>query len=136
MNTDNEPGFQTLLPNDILGAIESAGFPCSGDLLALNSYENRVYRAGLSSGERIVAKFYRPGRWPDAAILEEHDFATALAQLEVPVVPPINADGVTLHRHADYRFALYDCMGGRWPELDNEATARQTHCPYSLAWAN
>src|SRR5690606_24002255 len=65
----------------------------------------------------VVAKFYRPGRWTDEAILEEHGFALELVERDVPVVPPLEIGGETLHEHAGYRFALFDRRGGRWPEL-------------------
>lgn len=125
MNTRTEPGFQTLLPDDILTAIETSGRQCSGELLALNSYENRVYRVGMRDGAPLVAKFYRPGRWSDAAIEEEHEFAIALAELDVPIVPPLLSAGHSLQHHAEFRFALYPCKGGRWPTLDDDETLRQ-----------
>jgi Ser/Thr protein kinase RdoA (MazF antagonist) len=111
--------YADLGPDLILDAVESKGFATDGHLLALNSYENRVYRVGLEDAPPVVAKFYRPGRWPDAAILEEHDFAHELAAQEVPVVPPLVHDGATLHRHGEFRFAVYPCHGGRAPELDD-----------------
>jgi Ser/Thr protein kinase RdoA (MazF antagonist) len=100
----------------ILGAAESCGHECTGSILALASYENRVYQIGTEQGF-VVAKFYRPGRWTTAAILEEHEFALELAAQEIPVVPPLVHDERTLHEFDDYRFALYERRGGRWPEL-------------------
>src|SRR6201999_89288 len=97
-------------------AVETCGFECSGSILALASYENRVYQLGTPDGF-VVTKFYRPGRWTDDAILEEHEFALELAGREVPVVPPLVHDGRTLHEYDDYRFAVYERRGGRWPEL-------------------
>ncbi len=120
-----EPGFQTLLPDDILGAIESTGRRCSGELLALNSYENRVYRVGMRDDDPLVAKFYRPARWSDAAIEEEHHFAIELEALDLPVVAPLVSDGQSLNRYDEFRFALYPCKGGRWPTLDDDETLRQ-----------
>lgn len=111
--------YQDLHPDDILAAVESLGPRCDGRTLALNSYENRVYRIGLEEGGALVAKFYRPGRWSDAAILEEHAFALELAQAELPVVAPLAHDGRTLHHRGPFRFALYPSHGGRAPELDD-----------------
>ncbi len=112
--------FESLTPDHILDAIESQGIPCDGRILALNSYENRVYRIGVEDAAPLVAKFYRPDRWSDTAILEEHAFTRALAEQEIPVVPPLAGKaGNTLHHHGDFRFALYPNRGGRAPELDN-----------------
>lgn len=111
--------YQELQPGDIIDAVEAAGLRCDGRLLALNSYENRVYQVGLEDAGNIVAKFYRPGRWSDAAILEEHAFTIELADDEVPVVPPMRIDGATLQHRGEFRFALFDCRGGRPPELDD-----------------
>ena len=112
--------YVQLGPDEIISSIESAGYSCDGNLFALNSYENRVYRAGLSNGDAIVAKFYRPDRWPDSAIREEHAFTIELAENSLPVVAPIaNEDQETLMRHKQYRFALYPLQAGRPPELDN-----------------
>lgn len=116
---DTALAYQELTPDDIIAAVESAGFICDGRLLALNSYENRVYRVGCEPGPPVVAKFYRPGRWTDAAIREEHAFARELADAEIPVVAPHAHAGRTLHRHGEFRFALYPCHGGRAPELDD-----------------
>lgn len=109
--------YDELGPADVLDAIESLGFDCDGTILPLNSYENRVYQVSTESGV-VVAKFYRPGRWSDAAILEEHDFALELASHELPVVPPRVIHDATLHEHAGYRFAVFERRGGRWPELN------------------
>ena len=123
--TDQTPrGFATLMPDDILDAVETTGRRATGALLPLNSYENRVYRIDIDDEAPLVAKFYRNGRWNDAQILEEHAFATALEAAEIPVVAPLD-DGGTLHRHAGFRFALYPCRGGRWPNLDAPDTLRQ-----------
>jgi Ser/Thr protein kinase RdoA (MazF antagonist) len=112
----------------VLDATESAGLVPDGRLLALNSYENRVYRVGLEEplGEaragaiagQVVAKFYREGRWSDAQIMEEHEFALELAAAELPVAAPLRREGATLHRHAGFRFALFECRPGGSPELD------------------
>lgn len=111
--------YLQLRPEDIIDAVQSVGHRCDGRLLALNSYENRVYQIGLEDAGFIVAKFYRPARWSDAAILEEHAFCMELAADEIPVVPPLQAGGETLHRRKGFRFALFECRGGRAPELDN-----------------
>lgn len=112
--------FANLTPDTMLDAIEAAGIRCDGRFLALNSYENRVYQVGVEDARPIVAKFYRPARWADESILEEHRFTLELAADEIPVIAPIaDADGSTLHRHESYRFALYPCHGGHAPELDN-----------------
>jgi Ser/Thr protein kinase RdoA (MazF antagonist) len=110
--------YAGLDPDTVIAAIESMGLPCDGHLLALNSYENRVYQVGIEDSAPVVAKFYRPGRWPDAAILEEHAFALELTEREIPVVAPLAWNGVTLHVHAGFRFAVYPRRGGRWPDLD------------------
>ena len=117
--------FDTLLPEQILAAVESSGMHCSGELLPLNSYENRVYRLGLDDGSRVVAKFYRPGRWSDAAIEEEHAYVRELAMAELPVVAPLAfADRTLLHAEG-FRLAIYPCVGGRWPTLESEDLLRR-----------
>ncbi|HEX4986403.1 MAG TPA: serine/threonine protein kinase [Burkholderiales bacterium] len=114
--------YAGLTPDLILNALDSAGLRTDGRLLALNSYENRVYQAGVEDGPPVVAKFYRPGRWSDAQILEEHAFTVELAQREIPVVAPLVFGARTLHRFADFRFAVYPRRGGRAPELDDPDT--------------
>jgi Ser/Thr protein kinase RdoA (MazF antagonist) len=109
--------YADLSPQVVLDALEAAGFRCDGRVLALNSYENRVYQIGIEEGSPVVAKFYRPGRWTDAAILEEHAFALELAAQEIPVVAPLSPEGKTLHLHAGFRYAIFPRRGGRWPEL-------------------
>src|SRR3972149_2998008 len=117
--TENS-AFQSLGPDDLLDAIESIGYQCDGRFLALNSYENRVYQIGIEDDKPIVAKFYRPNRWTDEAILEEHNFTLELAAEEIPVIPPlVDSNGGTMHHHGPFRFALYPRRGGRPPELDN-----------------
>jgi Ser/Thr protein kinase RdoA (MazF antagonist) len=112
--------YQQLQPENILTAVESVGFRCDGCLLALNSYENRVYQVGLEDATPLIAKFYRPHRWKDAAIQEEHDFAHELAANEIPVIAPCrDSTGATLHHHHRFRFAVFPRCGGRAPELDN-----------------
>ena len=111
--------FADLQPEDIISTLDEMGFECDGRFLALNSYENRVYQVGIEDDVPIVAKFYRPERWSDAAILEEHAFAAALDEQEIPVVPPLVHEGETLHHAGHHRLAVYECRGGRAPDLDN-----------------
>jgi Ser/Thr protein kinase RdoA (MazF antagonist) len=117
--------YQGLSPDDILSAVESLGLRCDGRLLTLNSYENRVYRVGIEDGAPVVPKFYRPGRWTDAAIQEEHDFTLELAAADIPVAAPLAREGRTLHHRGAFRFAVYPCFGGRAPELDDRELLRQ-----------
>lgn len=118
--------FAGLTPERVLDALDSvlipAGSRTDGRLLALNSYENRVYQAGIEDGAPIVAKFYRPQRWSNDAILEEHTFAAELAAREIPAVPPLAFDGRTLHEFDGFRFAIFERRGGRAPELDRRDT--------------
>lgn len=114
--------YANLTPDCLLNAIDSLGMRCDGRLLQLNSFENRVYQVGLEDGSQRIAKFYRPGRWSDAAILEEHAFTLELAEREIPVVPPLSFNGQTLHHWEGHRFALFARQGGRSPELDREET--------------
>lgn len=111
--------FSALTPDAVLDALASVGLYGDGRLLALSSYENRVYQVALEDGTRVVAKFYRPGRWSTAHILEEHAFATELAVAEVPVVAPLLLHGATLHQHAGFAFSVSPWRGGRLPELDD-----------------
>ncbi|MBV2133489.1 serine/threonine protein kinase [Pseudomonas sp. MAP12] len=108
--------FATLTPDLVLDAVESLGFLSDARVLALNSYENRVYQVGIEGETPLIAKFYRPARWSDAAIREEHAFSFELAEHEVPVVEPILRDGESLFEHAGFRFALFPRRGGRAPE--------------------
>ena len=113
-----EPHYQQLTPDLVLDAVETCGLRCDGRQYALNSYENRVYQVWLEDGSMRVAKFYRPQRWSDAAILEEHAYSQELAEREIPVVAPLAINGKTLHEHGGFRFALFPKQGGRAPELD------------------
>lgn len=115
--TQRSHPYDRLTPDVIIAAVESQGCVSDRRILALNSYENRVYQVGLEQAAPVIAKFYRPERWTDAAIHEEHGFALELAAAEVPVVPPIVRDGRTLFEFDGYRFALFERRGGRWPEL-------------------
>lgn len=106
----------------MLDAIDSLGIHCDGRLMQLNSFENRVYQVWDDQGSQHIAKFYRPGRWSDAAILEEHAFTLELAAQEIPAVPPKIIGGKTLHHFEGYRFALFEKRGGRAPELELDST--------------
>jgi Ser/Thr protein kinase RdoA (MazF antagonist) len=117
--------FLNLEPDQILSALEELGFECDGRFLTLNSYENRVYQIGIVEGPPVVAKFYRPGRWSDLQILEEHEFAAELAALDIPVVPPLVVNGRSLHQAGPFRLSVSPCRGGRAPELDDRSLTRQ-----------
>jgi len=117
--------YTELQPQDFLEALEGLGFACDGRLLALNSYENRVYQIGIDDADAIVAKFYRPNRWSDEAIFEEHRFTAELDEQEIPVVAPLEIDGTTLHKIGNFRVAVYPCRGGRAPDLDNYELLKQ-----------
>ncbi|HSI95388.1 MAG: serine/threonine protein kinase [Methylophilaceae bacterium] len=119
---DHPTPFSELTPDFILNALESLGLHCDGRLLALNSYENRVYQVGMEDAPPLVAKFYRPHRWSDAAIQEEHDFVQALAESEIPVVAPLMNDGKSLLFYEGFRFAIFPRRGGRAPELGDPET--------------
>ena len=118
--------FTQLTPECVLDALDSVlaehGVRTDGRLLPLNSYENRVYQVGVEDGPPVVAKFYRPERWSDAAILEEHGFVAELAAHEVPAVPARELGGRTLHAFGGFRFAVFERRGGRAPELDRRDT--------------
>ncbi len=117
------PPFAGLTPDVVLDALDSVGLEGDGRMLALNSYENRVYQVALSDRPPCVVKFYRPGRWTDAQIVEEHGFVHELASEEIPVVEPLALGGAgTLARFADFRFAVYPNCGGRAPELEERST--------------
>ncbi len=122
--SDSAQPYAGLHPERVLDAIAAAGLAPDGRLLALNSYENRVYQVGLEDGSFIVAKFYRPARWSDAAIGEEHAFTLELAAAELPVVAPLAFAGRTLLEHAGFRYALFPRRGGRAPELESAEPLR------------
>jgi len=111
-----------LTPDRILDALDGVGIAGDGRLLALNSYENRVYLVYRDGDAAVVAKFYRPARWSDEQIGEEHAFTAELAAREIPVIAPMTLANRTLHRFAGFRFAVYPRQGGRTPELDDRAT--------------
>lgn len=116
----NTVPYDSLTPDVVLSSLEQQGFQCNGHLLALNSYENRVYQIGLDSGDYLIAKFYRPGRWSENTILEEHEFSLELAEYDLPIIPPIlSSSNKTLFHFQGFRFALFPRCGGRAPELDN-----------------
>lgn len=117
MNLDTP--YENLTPDLILDAVEQLAMPCNGVISPLNSYENRVYQIQLENKEFVIAKFYRPARWSNAAIIEEHQFALELNQLEIPVIAPFMINNQTLHEHAGFRFALFPRKGGRALEVDN-----------------
>src|SRR5664279_1975758 len=118
MNPIADHSFSTLSPDCVLDALESIGLRGDGRLLALNSYENRVYLVNLEDAPPVVAKFYRPLRWKDAQILEEHAFVAELAEREIPAIAPLERGGRTLIQFESFRFAVYPKCGGRTPELD------------------
>ena len=111
--------FAALTPDVVLDALASVGLYGDGRLMALSSYENRVYQVTLEDGQRVVAKFYRPERWSQAQILEEHAFAAELTAAEVPAVGPLVLGGTTLHTHGGFAFSVSPWRGGRGPELDD-----------------
>ena len=94
--TESTLAYLSLTPEDILHSMEAIGVRCDGRLLALNSYENRVYQIVTEDKANVVAKFYRPGRWSDDAILEDHEFSIELAADEIPVLPPIDLRSIAL----------------------------------------
>ncbi|HXW63809.1 MAG TPA: serine/threonine protein kinase [Burkholderiaceae bacterium] len=131
----SEEPFAELSPDALLNAIDAAleaggllgTVRTSGQVLPLNSYENRVFQVGLEAvatqqlAAPVVVKFYRPGRWTDEQILEEHAFLEELVQAEVPAVPAVRCGGRTLHHVGGFRFAIFERRGGRTPELSDPA---------------
>jgi Ser/Thr protein kinase RdoA (MazF antagonist) len=111
--------FSGLTPDLILDAIESRGILVESGLLALNSYENRVYQFIAQDKQRYVAKFYRPQRWSQIQIQEEHEFSIELASHEIPVVAPLVYNNQSLHQYNNFHFALFPSVGGRQFEVDN-----------------
>ena len=117
---DRRHPFEELAPERILDAVESRGYRCDHRIMALNSYENRVYQVGIENAEPLIAKFYRPERWSREQILEEHEFTLELAEREVPVIAPLaGEDGETLFDYRGFRVALFPRRGGHPPELDH-----------------
>ena len=128
MATSTNPHpYEVLTPDFVMDAIESLGYLCDGRLFPLNSYENRVYQVGIEDQQPIIAKFYRPGRWTDEQILEEHQFCFELAEQELPVVAPMAREGQSLFHYSSkqaaqeqvFSFSLFERKGGHAPELDN-----------------
>lgn len=115
----NQEDYARLSPDLVLDAIESLGYLSDARVLALNSYENRVYQIGIEDETPIIAKFYRPGRWSDEQIAEEHEFTLALTSAEIPIIAPIQRDGKSLFEYQGYRFAIFPRRGGYAPELEN-----------------
>ena len=111
--------FEPLTPDLVLDALDSVGLRGDGRLTALSSYENRVYQVQLEDGSAVVAKFYRPERWTDAQIQEEHDFAAELMAAEIPAIGPMVLSDATLHHFGDFAFSVSPRRGGRAPELDD-----------------
>ena len=123
MEAASDTPFAVLGPDAVLDAVEATGRLSDARMLALNSYENRVWQVGIEEQEPVIAKFYRPGRWTDEQILEEHAFTQELADLEIPAVPPLVDDGgTTLFAHAGLRYALYPRRGGRAPDTGDPDT--------------
>ncbi len=116
--TESQHPYSALTPDLVLDALASIGHFGDGRLLGLNSYENRVYQVGMEEGPPLVVKFYRPERWSDEAILEEHGFTQELVEQEIPVVAAIASEAGSLHRYQDFRFAVFPRKGGRSLELD------------------
>ncbi|MBP1778805.1 MAG: serine/threonine protein kinase [candidate division NC10 bacterium] len=121
-NTSNAASYAGLTPDTVLDALDSVGLRGDGRLLALNSYENRVYQVWMEDGPPIVVKFYRPARWSSAAILEEHAFTNELAEREIPVVTATAVGGNVLQEFRGFRFAVFPRRGGRAPELESPDT--------------
>lgn len=114
-----EHPYAKLTPDRVLDALDSVGLRGDGRLTALSSYENRVYQVHLEDGAMVVAKFYRPGRWSEAQMLEEHSFSHALMAADIPVVGPLLLDGRSLHAFENFAFSVSPRRGGRRPELDD-----------------
>lgn len=119
---DNLTPYYRLDPEQLIRIIESIGLICDGRLQALNSYENRVYQVGIEDALPLITKVYRPGRWTNEQILEEHSFALEIAGEEIPLIPPMVINGQTLHEHDGFRFAMFERRGGHAPELDRKET--------------
>jgi Putative homoserine kinase type II (protein kinase fold) len=114
--------FENLNPDRVIDAIESLGYLSDLRVFPLNSYENRVYQFGIEGGDPIIAKFYRPQRWSEAQIREEHSFSLALEEAEIPIVAPLQRDGESLFSFGEHRFSLYPRRGGHAPDLSDLET--------------
>jgi Ser/Thr protein kinase RdoA (MazF antagonist) len=117
--TDKAFNFDALTPDFMWYALESIGVRAESGLLALNSYENRVYQFTDEDRKRFVVKFYRPQRWSREQIQEEHDFSNELVENEVPIAAPLSINGETIHEYQGYLFTLFNSEGGRQFEVDN-----------------
>lgn len=122
MSQSSTRPFEGLTPDTIADAVESLGLFCDGRLLALNSYENRVWQVGIEDKQPVIVKFYRPQRWSDEAILEEHQFAIELAEAGLSVVAPLLIRGASLHTFGGFRFAVFPRRGGHAPEAAHRPT--------------
>ncbi|PCJ30017.1 MAG: serine/threonine protein kinase [Moraxellaceae bacterium] len=115
-----EPDYDNLTPDIVIQAIESLGYISDARVFALNSYENRVYSVGIDESSPLIAKFYRPLRWSDAQIIEEHQFTQRLEDIDLPIIPPLqDQNGNTLHQFEGYRFSIFPRQGGQAPEPDD-----------------
>ena len=121
MRPGNHP-FSALHPDFILDSIESKGFKVDARILELNSYENRVFQIGIENSEPIIAKFYRPDRWNQDQVQEEHDFLLELASNEISVVAPIRLEGTTQFQAGKFIVALFERSGGRTPQIESESS--------------
>jgi Ser/Thr protein kinase RdoA (MazF antagonist) len=125
-STERLSGFYALTPERILDAVEVDGRSCTGRFIILNSYENRVYQLELDDASYVVGKFYRPARWSDDAILDEHDFLIDLEEAEIPVAAPLDlGEGETLGEVEGIRYALFPRIGGRAPTEMTDPQLRQ-----------
>lgn len=123
MSRKTEPSnFHALTPDVVINLVEAAlAKPCSGLCRPLNSYINRVYELQLRDGVGIIAKFYRPGRWSEAALQDEHDFLLEMTGMEIPVIPPLTlTSNKTLGVHNGMFFAVFPKKGGRFYDEYNE----------------
>jgi Ser/Thr protein kinase RdoA (MazF antagonist) len=152
ISSPTDTSFRDLTPEFMLDALESVGLYGDGRMLQLNSYENRVLQVHLEDGRIAVAKFYRPGRWSDAQILEEHVFARELVEAEVPVAAPwaLGEPASTLIHYQGQRFGVTPRQGGRAPELEDpevlswigrylgriHAVGRNRPFAHRLAWSS
>ena len=116
--------YETLTPTVLLDAIDAVGLAADGSFTPLNSYENRVYQFGIEGGAPVIAKFYRPGRWSDLAIEEEHAFVREVQEADVPCVAPIRRGGTSLFRHAGFRYAVFPRQAGRPPNVEDTRVLR------------
>jgi len=114
------PPYADLSHDLVMDAIESLGFLCDARVMALNSYENRVFQIGIEDEQPLIAKFYRPARWTNESIQEEHDFLHALEAEDIPVIAPMKHNGESLFTYQGFRFALFPRRGGHAPELSND----------------